>query len=73
MMDFDVTGILKENGAYHQPHQQPKRSRGAYFYLFDHIRSVMITQMFNVRVCVYASANTGHPCVRLLLMIKGKR
>lgn len=52
MMDFHVTGVLTENSAYHQPHQQPKRSQGAYFYLFDHVRSVMFTHMFNVCVCV---------------------
>lgn len=38
---FDVRGILKESGVYPQPQQQLKRSREAYFYLFDHVRSVM--------------------------------
>lgn len=56
MMYFDVTGILKENGVNHQPHQQLQRTQEAYFYLFDHVRSMMFTQMFNV--CVYASVNT---------------
>lgn len=37
MMYFDVTGL---KGVYHQPHQQPKCSQWAYFYLFVHVCDV---------------------------------